>query len=84
MRFSIDRHLGKKFVPAAACPKPFAVRFASIAIAAVLAASFIPLAAFADEGEPAEAEGDRNLSTQVTATASTAAEGGGVSIRKGM
>ena len=74
----------KRFVPAAACPKPFAVRFASIAIAAVLAASFIPLAAFADEGEPAEAESDRNLSTQVTATVSTAAEGGGVSMRKGM
>lgn len=43
--------------------KPLAVRFASIVIVAVLAASFMPVTAFADEGSPDDTEGVQNPTT---------------------
>ena len=69
MRFSKTESSKREGTVSVTPSQSLAIRFASVMLAAVLAA---------------EAEGDRNLSTQVTATASTAAEGGGVSMRKGM
>lgn len=60
MRFSDYRHPEKGLASTAASPKPLAARFASIALAAVLAASFMPVAAFADEGSPDNTEGVQN------------------------
>lgn len=64
MRFSDDRHSDKGFASVAVPPIPLAVRFARFALAAVLAASFMPVAAFADEGEPAGPEGVQDQPAQ--------------------
>ena len=61
MRFSDDRHSDKGFASVAV---PLAVRFARFALAAVLAASFMPVAAFADEGEPTGPEGVQDQPAQ--------------------
>lgn len=64
MRFSDYRHPEKGLASTAASSKPLAVRFASIVIVAVLAASFMPVAAFADEAESVDGGAVQNPPAQ--------------------
>ena len=65
MRFSRSNdYSGSGCAVGAVLCRPLAVRFASIALAAVLAASFMPVAALAVEDAPADSDGAQSQPAQ--------------------
>ena len=69
MRFSrSNNYSGSGRAVGAVLHRSLAARFASIALAAVLAASFVPVTAFAVEDAPADSDGEQNQPAQTEQT----------------
>ena len=69
MRFSrSNNYSGSGRAVGAVLHRSLAARFASIALEAVLAASFVPVTAFAVEDAPADSDGEQNQPAQTEQT----------------